>query len=224
MDRLAAMETYVQVVDAGSFSAAARRLKIGQSAVSKTIAQLEAWLGVHLLLRSTRSLRPTDAGLAFYERARRTIQEASEAESAARSLEEAGFGEDHISLLTPGVSQSELDDVPTTETEQPGMGRAVGGVVGAALGIAGGLELGTALASLMVPGVGPIVASGIAAATIFGAGGAIGGAAAGEALENETTHGLPEDEIYVYKDALRQGRGGQAYQPEDRFHIEPSTV
>ena len=95
------------------------------------------------------------------------------------------------------------------------MGRAVGGVVGAALGIAGGLELGTALASLMVPGVGPIVASGIAAATLFGAGGAIGGAAAGGALEQETTHGLPEDEIHVYKDALRQGRAVVFVQARD---------
>jgi DNA-binding transcriptional LysR family regulator len=44
MDRLAAMETFVCVVETGSFSAAARRLNIGQPAVSKTIAQLEsAW-------------------------------------------------------------------------------------------------------------------------------------------------------------------------------------
>jgi DNA-binding transcriptional LysR family regulator len=50
VDRLAAMETFVRVMDAGSFSAAARQLKIGQSAVSKTISQLEEWLGVRLLL------------------------------------------------------------------------------------------------------------------------------------------------------------------------------
>ncbi|HYY97066.1 MAG TPA: hypothetical protein VE642_00660, partial [Pyrinomonadaceae bacterium] len=80
----------------------------------------------------------------------------AEAESAARSLEEAGFGEDRISLLTPGTSQSQLDDVPTTETEQPGMGKALGGTVGGALGIAGGLQLGAAAASLFLPGVGPV--------------------------------------------------------------------
>lgn len=65
MDRLAAMETFVYVVETGSFSAAARRLNIGQPAVSKTIAQLEARLAVRLLLRSTRGLTPTEAGLAF---------------------------------------------------------------------------------------------------------------------------------------------------------------
>jgi DNA-binding transcriptional LysR family regulator len=84
MDRLAAMETFVYVVETGSFSAAARRLNIGQPAVSKTIAQLETRLAVRLLLRSTRGLTPTEAGLAFFERAKRTLEEADEADNAAR--------------------------------------------------------------------------------------------------------------------------------------------
>jgi DNA-binding transcriptional LysR family regulator len=84
MDRLAAMETFVYVVETGSFSAAARRLNIGQPAVSKTIAQLEARLAVRLLLRSTRGLTPTEAGLAFFDRAKRAIEEANEADNAAR--------------------------------------------------------------------------------------------------------------------------------------------
>lgn len=84
MDRLAAMETYVSVVEAGSFSGAARRLNLGQPAVSKSIAQLEAHLGTRLLLRSTRGLTPTDAGQRFYEHAKRIIDEANEAEQAVR--------------------------------------------------------------------------------------------------------------------------------------------
>lgn len=84
MDRLAAMETFVYVVETGSFSAAARRLNIGQPAVSKAIAQLEARLAVRLLLRSTRGLTPTEAGLAFFERSKRAIEEANEADNAAR--------------------------------------------------------------------------------------------------------------------------------------------
>jgi DNA-binding transcriptional LysR family regulator len=84
MDRLAAMETFVYVVETGSFSAAARRLSVGQPAVSKTIAQLETRLAVRLLLRSTRGLTPTEAGLAFFERAKRAIEEANEADNAAR--------------------------------------------------------------------------------------------------------------------------------------------
>lgn len=84
MDRLAAMETYVSVVEAGSFSAAAKRLDLGQPAVSKSIAQLEAWLGTRLLLRTTRGIATTDAGQRFYEHAKRAIEEAIEAEQAAR--------------------------------------------------------------------------------------------------------------------------------------------
>jgi DNA-binding transcriptional LysR family regulator len=84
MDRLAAMETFVLVVDTGSFSAAARRLNVGQPAVSKLVAQLEERLGVKLLVRTTRGLRATEAGLNYYERARRSIEEANEAELAAR--------------------------------------------------------------------------------------------------------------------------------------------
>jgi DNA-binding transcriptional LysR family regulator len=54
-DRLAAMEIFVRVVDAGSFSAAAGQLGVGQPAVSKAVTQLEERLGVQLLFRSTRS-------------------------------------------------------------------------------------------------------------------------------------------------------------------------
>jgi hypothetical protein len=128
----------------------------------------------------------------------------ADAETAARSLQDAGFGEDRISLLTPGVSQSQLDDVPTTETEQPGMGKALGGTVGGALGIAGGLQLGAAAASLFLPGVGPVIAAGIAAA-VLGAGGVATGAAVGGSLEDSMARGLPHDEMFVYEDALRRG-------------------
>ncbi|HVM98571.1 MAG TPA: LysR family transcriptional regulator [Caulobacteraceae bacterium] len=86
MDRLHAMELYVRVVETGSFSAAARDLRMGQPSVSKTVAALEARLGVRLLVRSSRQLHPTEAGEAFYERARRALAEADEAESAARGL------------------------------------------------------------------------------------------------------------------------------------------
>src|SRR5215469_2422946 len=84
MDRLTAMEVLVRVVETGSFSGAARLLRVGQPAVSKTIAQLEERLGVSLLLRSPRGLAPTEAGQNFYERAKRSIEEADEAELAAR--------------------------------------------------------------------------------------------------------------------------------------------
>src|SRR6202790_4093367 len=83
------METFIRVVETGSFSGAARQLRAGQPAGSKTVAQLESYLGVKLLTRSTRGLTPTEAGLGYFERAKRAIEEADEAELAARG---AGTG------------------------------------------------------------------------------------------------------------------------------------
>ncbi len=84
MDRYSAMSAFVRVVESGSFSAAAKLLNVGQPAISKTVAALEARLGVRLLIRTTRGLTPTEAGLRFYERARRSLEEAEEADLAAR--------------------------------------------------------------------------------------------------------------------------------------------
>ena len=100
MNRWAAMEAFVRVVDAGSFSEAARHLHVGQPAVSKVIAQLEKRLGVRLLLRSTHGLTPTEAGMGFYERARRALDEADAAESAARGTNASLSGELRISAAT----------------------------------------------------------------------------------------------------------------------------
>jgi DNA-binding transcriptional LysR family regulator len=97
MDRLAAMQAFVRVVEAGSFSGAAKQLRIGQPAVSKAVAQLEARLSVRLLLRSPRGLTPTEAGRSFYERAKRSIEEAEEAEHAARGAGAALSGRLRIS-------------------------------------------------------------------------------------------------------------------------------
>jgi DNA-binding transcriptional LysR family regulator len=103
------MEMFVRIVEAGSFSAAARDLNMGQPAVSKTIAGLEERLGVRLLIRSTRRLSPTEAGLAFYERALHAIAEANEAEAAARG---AGAGlEGRLRIWAP-VTFARLHIVP----------------------------------------------------------------------------------------------------------------
>ena len=109
MDRLREMELFVRVVETGSFSAAARDLKLGQPAISKTIAALEDRLGVRLLVRSTRQLSPTEAGTAFYERAQRAIAEANEADAAAQG---AGAGlEGRLRICAP-VTFARLHLVP----------------------------------------------------------------------------------------------------------------
>jgi DNA-binding transcriptional LysR family regulator len=92
MDRLGAMAQFVRVVEAGSFSAAARVLGQGQPAVSKAIAQLEARLGVRLVNRTTRALSLTDAGHAFYDRAKAVLDAVEEAEATAKGADAALSG------------------------------------------------------------------------------------------------------------------------------------
>ena len=131
----------------------------------------------------------------------------ADASRAVDNLRSIGIAEDRIILLAPGTSEEELDAaVPTTDTEQPGMGKALGGALGGALGVAGGMHIGAAAASLFVPGVGPVLAAGILGAALLGAGGAAAGVVAGDAVEDAVAEGLPQDELYIYEDALRQGR------------------
>ena len=127
------------------------------------------------------------------------------AREAAIALRRAGFPEDQVNLLSPASSEEEIHAVPTSDTEQPGVGGAIGGMLGGALGVAGGLELGIA-AAVLIPGVGPVLAFGLAGAALLGAGGAAGGAALGNAADDRNNQGIPRDEIFFYEDALRQGR------------------
>lgn len=131
----------------------------------------------------------------------------ADARRAAAILRTLDIPEDRITVLTPHTSDAEVEaSVPTDDTEQPGMGQAVGGTVGAAMGVAGGATAGAAVASLLIPGVGPVIALGLLGAALLGAGGAAAGAVAGDAMEKAMADGLPHDELYVYEDALRRGR------------------
>jgi hypothetical protein len=142
------------------------------------------------------------------------------AEHAAEQLCVLGIPRERISFLIPGASNTQLAQVPTTETEQPGMGAALGGVVGGAMGASGGL-LTPAVISALVPGVGTVTAIGLTALSLIGlVGGALAGAAAGGALEDAMSHGLPKDELYVYEDALRQGRSVLIVLTEDTEQAE----
>lgn len=89
-DRLAAFETFVRVVEAQSFTAAARTLGSSQSRVSKAIALLEARLGARLIARTTRHLALTPAGTELYLKARAILAAVEEAEAAVRADEISG--------------------------------------------------------------------------------------------------------------------------------------
>ncbi|MDR5744803.1 LysR family transcriptional regulator [Caballeronia sp. LZ029] len=83
MDKLQAMATYVTVVETEGFSSAARKLQVSTSVISRLVNDLEAHLGVRLLNRTTRIVRTTDAGAAFFDECRRVLATVEAAELAA---------------------------------------------------------------------------------------------------------------------------------------------
>ncbi len=86
MDSVAGMRILVRVVDSGNFSAAARRLGVAPSSVSRQINELEEDLGARLFARTTRKLNLTEAGRLYYERATSIINDVDEAKLALSQL------------------------------------------------------------------------------------------------------------------------------------------
>lgn len=82
MDRFDDMRSFITVVDAGSFTAAADQLGVAKSAVSRRVSALESRLGVQLMRRSTRRLSLTTSGQQFYEHSARLLADLDELESA----------------------------------------------------------------------------------------------------------------------------------------------
>lgn len=100
MDRLTEMEAFAHVVDQGGFTDAARKMGISKSAVSKHISSLEARLGARLLNRTSRRVSPTEIGLAYYDRARRVLNDAGEADALVSSMQSAPTGLMRVSVAT----------------------------------------------------------------------------------------------------------------------------
>ena len=86
------MKTFVAVVESGGFTAAARKLDVSLSVVSRIVTELEAHLGVRLLTRTTRVVRPTDTGAAYFENCKRILGEIEEADLAAAGTHAAPRG------------------------------------------------------------------------------------------------------------------------------------
>jgi DNA-binding transcriptional LysR family regulator len=121
MNRFATMEAFVRVIETGSFSSAARQLHVGQPSVSKMIAQLEDRLGVRLLLRSTHGLTPTEAGQNFYDRAVRSLEEADEADLAARGAAATLSGRLRVCAAVTFARLHVVPHLPLFLAEHPGL-------------------------------------------------------------------------------------------------------
>lgn len=92
MDKLRGMETFVAVVECGSFTGAAARLEMSAVMVGKYIALLEGQLGTRLLERNTRRQSLTDAGRVYYDEARRVLEQVANAERSVERLRLAPAG------------------------------------------------------------------------------------------------------------------------------------
>jgi DNA-binding transcriptional LysR family regulator len=97
MDRLTSLRVFRDVVESGSFTAAAERLGISAPMASKHVAQLEKSLGARLLHRSSRHLSLTEAGEAWYEQSRRALDLLDAAEAAIGRKNEAPRGQLKVS-------------------------------------------------------------------------------------------------------------------------------
>src|ERR1043166_8303923 len=129
-----------------------------------------------------------------------------EAENAVNELRSLGITDKRIGVVRPGTAPERLEaGVPVSDTEDPGMGRAMGAAVGGAMGAAGGATAGLAVASLVIPGIGPLLAFGMVGAALLGTVGAAAGSAVGDTVEEELGEGIPHEDVYLYKNALRHG-------------------
>jgi DNA-binding transcriptional LysR family regulator len=92
MQDLERMAVFAKVVEAKSFSEAARRLGLTKSAVSKAVTQLERSVGARLLNRTTRAMSVTEAGATFYEHCARIVDELEQAKLAVGQLHSEARG------------------------------------------------------------------------------------------------------------------------------------
>ena len=130
------------------------------------------------------------------------------AEKAISQLRSLGIPDQQIGILAPGSASADTIErgMPVTDTEDPGMGRAMGAAVGGAMGAAGGATLGLAVATLAIPGIGPVIAFGMVGAGLLGLVGAAAGSAVGDTVEEELGEGIPHEDVYLYEEVLRHGK------------------
>lgn len=99
MDKLAAMTTFVKVVESGSFTRAADALGIPKARVSQRISDLETALGIRLLNRTTRALHLTDDGQAYFDKCQALVQQVDELESALKGGRAVPIGRLRVDAL-----------------------------------------------------------------------------------------------------------------------------
>lgn len=96
------LRDFVAVAEAGSLRAAARRLELAQPAITRSIQELEHFLGAQLLIRGARGVRLTPVGTVFLVRAKRVLEEARRARDDVIQTQDAGYSNLVIGLSIAG--------------------------------------------------------------------------------------------------------------------------
>lgn len=119
-DRFQELTIFVRAAESGSFSAAARSLGLSQPSVSRVISELEARLGTRLMLRTTRRIVPTEAGIAFLSRAKEALRLLEDAEETARATDSLGG---ILRVALPGIlaTTAVIPSLPGFMSKHPGL-------------------------------------------------------------------------------------------------------
>lgn len=119
MDRIAAMQAFVRVVEAGSFTRAAETLELNRASVTQLIQQLESRLRVKLLHRTTRQVRVTEDGAAYYERVVRLLADLDDAETSLSEGVHEPRGRLRVDVPSPFASRILVPALPAFQARYP---------------------------------------------------------------------------------------------------------
>lgn len=119
MDRLDAMRAFARVAECGSFTKAARTLRLSRTTVTQLVQQLEAQLGVRLLHRTTRTVKPTTEGEAYHERVVRLLADLDEADASVRGASVAPRGRLRVDAPAPLARRILVPALPSFRAQYP---------------------------------------------------------------------------------------------------------
>ncbi|MDN7673624.1 LysR family transcriptional regulator [Burkholderia oklahomensis] len=126
MDRFDALQTFARVVEAGSFTKAAQTLHISKTTVTQLIQQLEARLRVKLLNRTTRQVKLTADGAAYYARIARLLADLEEADASLSSASASPKGRLRVDVPSPFALTILVPALPTFHARHPGIQLDIG--------------------------------------------------------------------------------------------------
>lgn len=119
MDRFDAMQAFARVVEAGSFTKAAQTLHLSKTTMTQLVQQLEARLRVKLLHRTTRQLRVTEEGAAYYERVVRLLADLEDADTSVSSATAVPRGRLRVDVPSPLARMILVPALPAFHARYP---------------------------------------------------------------------------------------------------------